>query len=245
MRYILTFLVLVSLMSNAQDISLLQQLNGRYDYLAIGNTMNQFENGANGVCVINTESSATLTINDSSQIIAAYLYWAGSGSGDFNVMLNDIEITAERTFSDSLDATREFFAAFADVSGQIINTGTGNYTLSQLDLTDAIGPYCSSGTNFAGWAIVVVYENDVLPLNQVNIYDGLQSVPDELTITLNNLNVLDNEGAKIGFVAWEGDSALAVNESLRINGNVIGNPPLMLLMALIVLRETKIYIIWI
>jgi hypothetical protein len=96
-------------MSNAQDISLLQQLNGRYDYLAIGNTMNQFENGANGVCVINTESSATLTINDSSQIIAAYLYWAGSGSGDFNVMLNDIEITAERTFSDSLDATREFF----------------------------------------------------------------------------------------------------------------------------------------
>jgi len=226
MRYILTFLVLVSLMSNAQDISLLQQLNGRYDYLAIGNTMNQFENGANGVCVINTESSATLTINDSSQIIAAYLYWAGSGSGDFNVMLNDIEITAERTFSDSLDATREFFAAFADVSGQIINTGTGNYTLSQLDLTDAIGPYCSSGTNFAGWAIVVVYENDVLPLNQVNIYDGLQSVPDELTITLNNLNVLDNEGAKIGFVAWEGDSALAVNESLRINGNVIGNPPL-------------------
>ena len=191
MRYILTFLVLVSLMSNAQDISLLQQLNGRYDYLAIGNTMNQFENGANGVCVINTESSATLTINDSSQIIAAYLYWAGSGSGDFNVMLNDIEITAERTFSDSLDATREFFAAFADVSGQIINTGTGNYTLSQLDLTDAIGPYCSSGTNFAGWAIVVVYENDVLPLNQVNIYDGLQSVPDELTITLNNLNVLE------------------------------------------------------
>ena len=48
----------------------------------------------------------------------------------------------------------------------------------------------------------------------------------EKKIQNNNLNVLDNEGAKIGFVAWEGDSALAVNESLRINGNVIGNPPL-------------------
>src|SRR5690606_20755692 len=32
--------------------------------------------------------------------------------------------------------------------------------------------------------------------------------------------------AKIGFVAWEGDSSLAVGETLRINGNVISNPPL-------------------
>ena len=32
--------------------------------------------------------------------------------------------------------------------------------------------------------------------------------------------------AKIGFTAWEGDSNLAVNETLRVNGNIISNPPL-------------------
>ena len=37
---------------------------------------------------------------------------------------------------------------------------------------------------------------------------------------------MDNIGAKIGFLAWEGDASLAVNETLRINGNILSNPPL-------------------
>jgi gliding motility-associated-like protein len=54
----------------------------------------------------------------------------------------------------------------------------------------------------------------------------MQAVPDEVNITLNSLNVIDNNDAKIGFLAWEGDSGIAVNETLRINGTPIGNPPL-------------------
>ena len=65
-----------------------------------------------------------------------------------------------------------------------------------------------------------------MPINQVNVYDGLQAVPDDLTIVLSNLNVIDNDGAKLGFIAWEGDRSLAVNETLTINGNIVGNPPL-------------------
>lgn len=79
---------------------------------------------------------------------------------------------------------------------------------------------------FGGWAITVIFEDEDLPLNQLNVYDGLQAVPDNLIITLDNLNVLDNEGAKIGFIAWEGDTNISVEEQLSINGNVIGNPPL-------------------
>ena len=84
-------------------------------------------------------------------------------------------------------------------------------------------------TNFAGWAIIVVYKNNSLPLNQLNVYDGLQVVSqlqNNLDVSLNALNVIDNQNAKIGFLAWEGDSGLAVNETLRINGNIISNPPL-------------------
>ncbi|HBC02917.1 MAG TPA: hypothetical protein DC015_01655, partial [Aequorivita sp.] len=78
-------------------------------------------------------------------------------------------------------------------------------------------------------AVTVVYKDATLPNNQVNIFDGLESVSrvdQTLDITLNNLMVLDTEGAKIGFLAWEGDRGLAVNETLRINGNILSNLPL-------------------
>ncbi|WP_340155045.1 gliding motility-associated C-terminal domain-containing protein [uncultured Winogradskyella sp.] len=210
----------------AQDIALYQQFNGRYDYTAIGNTMNTEENGLLGACTILTSSSANLNLSSDQNIVAAYLYWAGSGDGDFNITLNDIEVTAERTFSDALDTDRVFFAAFADVTSIITTLGNTDYTISNFDLTGVISPYCPSGTNFGGWAITIIYGDENLPLNQLNVYDGLQSVPTFLSITLDNLNVLDNEDAKIGFVAWEGDNGIAVNEQLTINGSVISNFPL-------------------
>jgi gliding motility-associated-like protein len=210
----------------AQNFSLFQQFNGRYDYVAIGNTLNTEENGFYSNCSILTSSSADLNLDPTQNVVAAYLYWAGSGAGDFDIELNGIAISAERTFSDSLDATRIFFAAYADVTDVVTNQGNGTFTVSEFDLTNVISPYCPTGTNFGGWAISIIYQDDNLPLNQLNVYDGLQSVPSFLSITLDNLNVLDNEDAKIGFIAWEGDRNLAVTEQLTINGNVISNPPL-------------------
>lgn len=195
----------------------------------MGNTLNVRENGANDPCEILTASSASLNLNPQDIVQSAYLYWAGSGTGVFEVKLNGHPIVAERTFSVSPPAaTNHFFSAFADVTTLVQNTGNGLYTLSDLDLTSFISPtqYCFNGTNFGGWAMVIVYENSLLPLNQINIYDGLQSVPEILSINLTNLNVIDNVGAKIGFVAWEGDRNIAVNETLSINGNPISNPPL-------------------
>ncbi|WP_420572495.1 gliding motility-associated C-terminal domain-containing protein [Kordia sp.] len=212
--------------SSAQEISLFQQFNGRYDYTAFGNTLNTVENGPSSVCTINTSSSASLTLNADQTMVAAYLYWAGSDDGDFDIELNGIPVTAQRTFSDALNNDRTFFAAFADVTSIIQAEGNGVYTISEFDLTSVITPYCPTGTNFGGWAITVIYENPSLPLNQLNVYDGLESVPEELEITLENLNVFDNMGAKIGFIAWEGDQALSVNESLRVNGTLISNFPL-------------------
>ena len=209
-----------------QDVTLYQQFNGRYDYIAIGNTLNIMPNGAYPTCEILTSSSAILTLNPSQNVVAAYLYWAGSGTGDLDIMVNDIPISAERVFNNITYNGRIYFAAFADVTSLVQNEGNVNYTISEFDLTEVIPTYCATGSNFGGWAIAIVFQDDNLPLNQLNVYDGLQSVPNELTIVLENLNVLDNEGAKIGFIAWEGDANIAVNETLSINGNPISNPPL-------------------
>jgi gliding motility-associated-like protein len=210
-----------------QNVSLYNQFNGRFDFTMIGNTMNPIENTyMPSPPTILTTSNATLNLNPSDIVEKAYLYWAGSGTGDFNVKLNNIDITAARTFSHVRvnGDTYNYFSAFKDITSQIIATGNGNYTLSDLDVTSFIDSHYNIKTNFAGWAIIVIYKNVALPLNQLNIYDGLEAVPNTVDITLNSLNVIDNVGAKIGFLAWEGDVGLAVNETLRFNGNILSNP---------------------
>jgi len=219
----------------SQDISLYQQFNGRYDYKAFGNTLNVEENGQGGQCFILTSSSADFQLQPNQEVVAAYLYWAGSGPGHFDVTFNQVPIAAERTFNLTFNSGGQdyiYFAAFADVTQQVQTTGNGNYTLSDLDLTLVIPAYCSppgSGTNFGGWAVTVIYEDASLPNNQVNVFDGLEIVSSQnqtLDITLDNLMVLDTQGAKVGFLAWEGDSGISVNETLRFNGNILSNLPL-------------------
>lgn len=198
--------------------------------------MNVQPNVANDPCLLLPSSDATLNLSPTDVIENAYLYWAGSGTGDFNVKLNGIDITSQRNFSAIQSSNgNPFFSAFADVTTQLQTTGNGLYTFSDLDVSPFLNPdtYCNNGTNFSGWAIVIVFGNPTLPLNQINVYDGLEAlstavvnVQDQLIINLGNLNVLDNSGAKLGFVAWEGDANIANQESLLINGNIINNPPL-------------------
>jgi hypothetical protein len=72
----------------------------------------------------------------------------------------------------SLKVRQDFlFCAFADITAQVKSTGSGVY--SELDLRDVIDYYCGNATNFGGWAIIVVYKNANLPLNQLTVYDGL------------------------------------------------------------------------
>ena len=230
------FLFLIPLFCFCQNIELYEQFNGKYDYTAFGNTLNLSPNS----CNIQTQSSAIFSLSSSQNLISAYLYWSGSGGlitdtypGDYQVDLNGISISAERTFIDnSLDI--KFYGAFADVTDILNNFGNGTYTVSDFDLTSNIfpgSPYCNIATDYGGWSIIVVYQDSALSLNQVNIFDGFESVAplvnnNNLNIQLTTLNVVDNIGAKIGFLAWEGDASLAVNETLRINGNILSNPPL-------------------
>lgn len=208
-----------------QDITLFQQFNGRFDFTFIGNTMNVAENNSIYAPVTVTSSSANLNLPADVIIEKAYLYWAGCGDGDFEVNLNDENITPDRTFSHSREIEGNiftYFSAFKDVTTQIQNTGNGNYTLSNLDISAFEEWHLSRRTNFAGWAILIILKNDNLQLNQINVYDGLQGVPNELSITLSSLNVLDNNNSKIGFLAWEGD-ALLPTETFTFNGNPLTN----------------------
>lgn len=199
---ILILSLLFTINMQGQNVSLYEQFNGRYDFTFLGNTMNPQENTYQLTPTIFTTSDASLTLQPGDVVEKAFLYWAGCGIGDFDVKLNGVDISAQRTFSNVLQTQFNFFSAFADITSQIQTTGNGVYTLSDLDVTSFINLHFNNKTNFAGWAIVVVYYNPNLPLNQLNVYDGLQVVSqqqNQLNITLNSLNVIDNNDAKIGF----------------------------------------------
>ena len=236
-RYLFLVVSLYSIITNAQDIDVFEQFYGRYSYTAIGNTLNPSENNIPPYfCYTLASSDATLNLTANQNVVAAYIYWAGSGHGDTEVTINGIDIIADDTLNVEYDSPYNglltYFSCFKDITTFIQTTGSSNYTLSNLDISDVLAAnsgYCNNKTNFAGWSILVVYEDMALPLNQVSIYHGLEIInrnEQEINITIDNLNVLDNDGAKMGFLAWEGDNALNIEESLVFNGNALESLPL-------------------
>ncbi|GAB5399687.1 MAG: hypothetical protein Aureis2KO_12720 [Aureisphaera sp.] len=231
-KWILFVWLLVPYLGHSQqEVELFQQFEGRYSYLSFGNTLNTGENtGGSTPCEILEESSADFVLELDQTLIAAYLYWAGSGTGDTDVSLNGNAITAERTFLYDFDDTHSYAGGYADITALLLASGNGTYTLSEF--TPDIEPdiYCGfpgNTTNFGGWAVTVIYEDPDLPLNQVSVFDGFESVSAQntsLSIQLTDLEVVDNAEAKIGFLAWEGDDILANNETLRLNGTLLSNP---------------------
>lgn len=231
--------ILFPTLIKAQDISLFTQINGRYDFTFIGNTLNPSENTNFSPTFLYTQSSANLSLTSNDRIERAYLYWAGSGAGDTQIKLNGIDISPDRlstvngTFSNFT-----YFSAFKDITAFVQSTGNGTYTLSDFDINSLVSTYASNATQFAGWAILVVYENPSLTLNQINIYQGLEALSpnpnaippliDTMTIQLNNLYLISNTGAKIGFIAWEGDRFIQVSERLSFSANgttnILSNP---------------------
>ena len=212
----------------SQDISLYTQINGRYDFTFIGNTMNPDENTFQYPTFLYTQSSATLNLDVNDRIERAYLYWAGSGTGDTEIKLNGIDITPDALSTViGTSSNLTYFSAFKDITSFVQTTGNGTYTLSDFDLNSLVTTYYNNATQFGGWAILVVYENPNLTLNQLNIYQGLEALSpnlplgilDNMTIQLDNLYLISNTGAKIGFIAWEGDRFIQVSERLTFTAN--------------------------
>ncbi len=233
-HFLLTFFITCGIY--AQEITLFQQFNGTIDYLAIGNTLNSNENNIyNDFCETLSTSEAILNVPNTATIEAAFLYWAGSGSGDQNVTLNSTAITAENTYTTTYNYNGEeltYFSCYANITSLINTLGNTNYIFSDLDISEVLQNqpgYCNTRTNFAGWCIYVIYEDASLPINQISLFQGLEiinRVVQEKTILIDNLNVVDTQGAKIGFLAWEGDRILDYGETLSINGNTLSNEPL-------------------
>jgi len=205
----------------AQVIDLLEQYNGRYQFTMLGNTLADNEN--NSVCpnpTFQNTTSANLTLAPGQDIIAAYLYWSGSGVTDNSVNLDGVPLIADESFQTN-SGNSTFYSSRKEVTAEVQLKGSGNYTVNGINFNSTTH---SCFTRYAGWIMIVVYEDPTFTLNSVYVYDGLQVLSGSsgpLNINLTNLFVVTPLGAELGFLAFEGDSG-ATGESASINGNVLG-----------------------
>ncbi|MFN3639857.1 MAG: hypothetical protein ACK4UK_02970, partial [Flavobacterium sp.] len=216
-------------------LSLRTQFNGSYGYTIIGNTHNEFDNWEQNPippCQLLTQSSATLNLNPGQNIVAAYLYWSGIGDGTHNpeVTLNGINHVADEVYLGYPESVLDFvyFGSYKNITSQVQSQGNGNYTFSNFNLNPIIPLYCSNYIFYAGWYIVVVYEELTLPSVQLNVYDGFNVVSnffnDGLTIfDINNLNIVSTQNSQLTYVAWNGSSNNFFQEGISINGVPLSN----------------------
>lgn len=201
-----------------------------------------------------SSSSANLTLPAGVNTVKfARLFWGGRITGGMgganNINLRTIKfkfntegyVTAVATSAaidkafisgSGIDST---YQAYYDVTAYVNARKSGTYTLA--DIAAEKGAH-SGGGNFAGWAMVVVYENLSLPFSSIRIYDGYLQVYDNgsvisQTITLSGLNPPANfslsSDAYMSTMSWEGDANLAASTNNpngdyeKVNGIAVYN----------------------
>jgi uncharacterized repeat protein (TIGR01451 family) len=135
----------------------------------------------------------------------------------------------------AITTTEIVYQSYIDIKPFIQTGGAGMYTIADLPCTT--GPI-NGGGHYAGWCIMIAYENTSLPLNSVRIYDGFSKVynagaPVTQLVTLTGLNVPNNplvlSDAVMSTMVWEGDANLAASganpagDYIKINNIAVSN----------------------
>jgi len=179
---------------------------------------------ATSCTVTNSGTMQLLGLPAGSTIVAAYLYWAGSGgdpaggvAADYNVTFNGTNITADRTYTASYltGYNLYFFGGVKDVTSTVALNGNATYTFSNLTVQTADvaggGTYCGSAAVLSAFALVVVYSNPGETLHVVNLWEGLQTYRGgAITLTPTNFIVPTPAPAtalssRHLVLTWEGD----------------------------------------
>ncbi len=135
----------------------------------------------------------------------------------------------------SLNTTETIYQSYVDVTSFLQANGTGTYSIADLPATPGS---ISGGGKYAGWAIVVAYENTALSYSSIRIYDGYMQIYDNgtpvtQTVVLSGLDVPNNpllaDDAVMSTVVWEGDGNLGASagnpagDYVKINNIAVSN----------------------
>ena len=104
------------------------------------------------------------------------------------------------------------YASYADVTDIVTANGLGKYWAADIAITSGNG---GSTGYYGGWALVVVYENDLMKWRDVTIFDGYGylagnvNANDVLNVSGFNAVQSGSVNVKMGMIAGEGDVGIA------------------------------------
>lgn len=167
------------------------------------------------------------TIPTGATVLAAYVYWAGSGATpDTAISFQNKQISAARKYTGSYvngGTTYYYFGNVADVTATVKAKGNGVYSFGGMTVDNG-GIYCATQGVLGGYAMLVVYSDPNQPFRVMNLYEGFQYTRNStVTLNLSNFKVPTPLSAgitgRIGHITWEGDQSLsAQGETLAFNG---------------------------
>lgn len=219
----------VPLADDYDPVVLYETFAGNMSYIAIGNSLRNrpstVELTVDPVvdCSFDFDgTSAQLTMPPGSSVVAAYLYWGGSGSPQhadaevsFGLDGSEVPISADRIFSTTglTPQNVDFFSGYKNVTELV--TGNGLYTLTDL-VVQTGAPWSQNGTCAGGWALIVIYENMNERLRVLNLFHGLQPFQNSsFTLVPRNFRMSERDGevrgegllpsGQITHVTMEGD----------------------------------------
>ncbi|MBQ0786690.1 MAG: hypothetical protein KBT69_04265, partial [Oceanihabitans sp.] len=167
-----------------------------------------------------TENGA---VEDCSKVIYAGLYWTGRTSNS-NVTLAKRSVkfkhASQTAYEDVVANTSDIYfpgdnnmyAAYAEVTEIVKANGTGQYFTGNVEISTGNG---GSTGYYGGWAMVVVYENDLMEWRDVTVFDGyaylVGSQTTSNTLDVTGFNAIQNGpvNVKLGVIAGEGDRGIA------------------------------------
>ena len=114
--------------------------------------------------------------------------------------------------ADDIDQSGNRYSAYADVTSLVQAAGDGTYTMANVQAG-------TGGDRYAGWSLIVVYEDPNEKLRNLNVYDGFVFVNGPISTTISGFETPDSAGfeVELGAVTYEGDVAFT-GDRFRLNG---------------------------
>ncbi|WP_157751958.1 beta strand repeat-containing protein [Actinoplanes derwentensis] len=179
------------------------------------------------------DSTATVDMPANSTVLFAGLYWGADISAGGNGVAaptpasnNQVRFGVPNASGLSVVTATQMFAptgvtsayqGFADVTQQVSGAGNGTYTVADIQAGTGVDRY-------AGWSLVIAYQNAAKPLQSLRVYDGFGVVDTNSTsvdITVSGFQTPTDTStpveASIGAVVYEGDLG-KVGDTLQLDG---------------------------
>jgi hypothetical protein len=211
--------------------------------LGLNNNYNMEYVDIDGDAATVNSSNATLALPAGATVTWAGLYWgADTSAGTGNVAAPNaanrgivrfkvgpgVYQTVNALPADVLTSTGQAtrYRAFADVTALLPGAGNATYTVADVQAG-------RGDDRFAGWSLVVAYQDSTQAVHRVSVYDGLGTVDATRTFSTNITPFFTPASGPVetrtGLLAFEGDMGI-VGETATFNGtpltdatNVLGN----------------------